>query len=266
MLSLVLLAGTALVVVQMGCFSQSNYFKILDDSYYDSVLSELENHAVDYTLPTGIDSSVVDDVFLYHEVQRDVDGYITGAFNRFEYTPDMSGIETRLSENVTAFFNSNGVTVDEQTSEIIEKYIEEIKEVYVSEVKMPMIDLLMRARSTFTKVFTVAMVAVCVLALILGVLCVKLHRWAHRGLRYIAYAFGGTSVMSFAAPFALYISRFYERIQLAPDYFYRFGVAFIKNILSLCMFAALVWLLFTLIMIFIIAIMRRQKKSHRSNS
>ena len=95
-----------------------------------------------------------------------------------------------------------------------------------------------------------------VLALIFLVTCLKLHYFFHRGLRYVAYSFGGVGLMSLAIPGWLYFSKFYNGFNLQPHYFYHFAVTLVVRLLRYVMAAGVFWLVLTVILAVIISIRR----------
>jgi hypothetical protein len=73
------------------------------------MLSEAVYHgAVDYTMPTGVEVSVLDGVFTEDRILEDVKSYATNTFDNHTYTVDTSAIEDTLTENVKTFLLSAG--------------------------------------------------------------------------------------------------------------------------------------------------------------
>ena len=265
-LSLSLLAITALLVVRLGVLSESRFLSTLDDAYYQYTLNYVNEQTGYYTLPTGLAQSVLDDVFTVDEVRADVDDNVISAFRHVDSAIDTTDQEERLSANVAQFFSDNGVEASGETEEITATYVDEIMEIYRSAVRLPGLDAIVKVRDVFMRYFLVGTIALAALSVVLVVMLVRMHHFAHRGLRYVAYATGGATLMSFVAPFMLYHSGFYRGLKLTPQFFYHFGVSFIEHALKTCLLGALVLLVVTIVLIVVINALRKQvKRRYRSS-
>lgn len=265
LLSLVLVFLTAILIIKGGCFSQSIFIRLIDDNYYQYTLNDIEEKAVDYTLPAGFPISVVDNAFTLEEVKRDVQGYVGEAFSGTEYVPDLDAAAARLSDNVRQYYADGNVSVDNETQEIISSYVAEILAIYRNTVRMPGLDLIIEGKAVFDKYFTAALLGSLILSLVLIILCIKIHKHVHRGLRYVAYATGGTALMLIILPCFLYLGKVYERISLTPQYFYHFAVTFVSRILLMFVVAGIVWLVISICLILLVSA-KRKKAKHRHHS
>lgn len=273
-LSLVLLLGTFCFVVWTGLFSESHFFRVLGNGYYNAVLNDLVTAAEDYTLPAEYDLSVLDGVFTREQVERDVNGYISAAFEGREYVPDNRAAYSRLHDNVARFIEKSGMEVqaseedtrpdmdgdvsaasDDPVEIMIASYIDEIDKIYNGKVRMPGLDLIITIQGKVKRVLIAAMLVVAAFTVFLGFLLIRLHREPYEGLRYVAYASGGVGLMSFIVPFAMYRSEFYYGIHVSPEYFYNFVTSYVQNILMCFLQAALFWGVFTVTLILAVEIL-----------
>lgn len=271
-LSVALLLLMVVAVLRVGVFSDSGFTSMLDDAYYSYTLEYIEDEANYYTLPTGIDPAVLEGVFTSAEVHTDVDAFISTAFNGVSYEPDTTAARERLTNNVRAAFASDGVVMgesgeaaSEDIESIITAYVDDIMKIYVEAVKMPGMDAIVQVYNLFIKYFVFALVGLLVFAALMVFLIMRLHRFPHRGLRYVAYATGGAALMGFVVPFIAYRSGFYKGIGLSPQYFYHFGVSLISRVLLLCMLGAAVLLVATIVLILVIRYMRAHLKMHHTH-
>ena len=256
LLSIVLVAWTSLLLVQFGCFTDHIFLRLIDREYYNYVLSDIEESAVDYTLPTGIGITVVDNTFTLEEVERDVKGYVSAAYRGREFTPDVTAQREALTANVRKFYEDNGAEITAETEEIIQSYVDEIMEVYTYGTRMPGLDLIMEGKAYFSRIFPVGIIACTMLAMVLILLIIRIHHWPHRGLRYVVYAFGATALMLFALPCFLLVTKTYTKVSLSPQYFYHLVVSYLRNLLVLFTGTAVFWLCAAVILMIIVYIMR----------
>lgn len=265
-LSLVLLLLTLLCVMRVGVVSQAGFLSVLDNDYYQFTLDYIEDQARYYTLPTGIDPSVVEDVFTREEVEADVNGMLAGKFSGSGYNPKTDNISERLSNNVYRVFAADGIQIAEGSSadEITSAYVDEIMGIYKNAVTMPGIDAIVRVRDEFTQWFVVGLVVLVAVAAVLMASIVRLHHYRHRALRYMAYSFGGAALMASVLPCILLVSGFYKGLSVSPQYFYHFAVSLVSRSLVLCMAGGGVLFALMLVIILVSSKMRSTAVRHKS--
>ena len=242
LLTLFFFAASAAALVHFGVFSVNGFKRLVREDYYYSVYNDFISEAEDYTIPTNIEIWVLQDVYISEESSADVDAYIYAAFNGEEFTPDLSEEDARLMANLKTFFTENEVEMDGELEEICNQYIKEIGEIYCKKMKMPGMDLIMNVRNRYSKLLVIGLCVFTAISVGLAVLIVKIFPKAYHGLRFIVYSAGANALMWLAAPAALYYSESYMRLNLAPEYFYRFVVGFVKHLLELCLLAGVIWL------------------------
>lgn len=247
-LSLFMLLATICFVSLTSLFSESFFNNVITNDYYESVLSEIITEAEDYTIPAEFDIAVLDGVFTLSDVKRDVNGHVTAAFRGYNYTPDMQTENDKLYANVSAYISESGVPMGEEEDEntVIAAYVQEIDSIYLDKVRIPGINLIKVAREKVKNIVTFALIVLFASSLALFVVLMRLYRYPHKGLRYIAYAAGGCTLMSFVLPFILYLSKVYAHVQVSPEYFYHFVTNYLKQILFSFMQASFIWLVLTI--------------------
>lgn len=268
-LSLSVLFIMILLVLRIGVVSRVGFVSVMDNDYYRYTLDYIEDQARYYTLPTGIDPTVLEGVFSIDEVRNDVDGMLSGKLNGSGYNPKTDAMSKRLSDNVYRMFAADGVAIAEGSSadEIVTSYVDEITSIYKEAVTMPGIDMIVRVREEFRQWYVVGLVTFVALSAVLIASIVRLHHYKHRALRYISYSVGGASLMGFVLPLILLLSGFYKGLSLSPQHFYHFGVSLISRVLTLFMIGAGVLFALMLIIIVIATHMRTNAvKKHRRRS
>ena len=257
----------------------------LTDAYYNSLLQDLETKASDYTIPTGLEPTVIQNVFDLQTIKQDVNEYITSTFRIRKSSIDTTLFEEKLRSNVLDFLHSQEIPTEavneaesdveldpesvaaynnavSETNKAVEEYVSDIMEIYRKNIKLAGLDYLAKAGNEYQKYFPYIFI-ILILAIALFVfLCMRLHRLPHRGLRFLVYAFSGGFLMTFLLPFVVYINGFYNRLNVSPQYFKEFMVAYIKGTLAQFMIVSQVWLLIAIVLLIIVAVLR--KKSLRS--
>ena len=259
LLSLSLLGVTALGCVKNGLFSTKTILRLMDEEYCTAVRKETEDALSDYTIPTGIDTSVVEGVVTVSDVTTDVKGYIYAAFAGNDYSPNTTLMDERIKANVVKFFEENSAELDQDTDEIIDKFIAELDAVYTASIELRIINAVVKANKVFSRFYMPSLIALLVLSLILGTLCVKIHHYPHRGLRYVAYAVGGTSLMSLIFPTILLASGKYKNLMFEPEHFYKLAINYIRGFLMQFIWAAAIWLFVMVLLNIIVSLLRKEK-------
>ena len=206
-LSLTLMFIMVLTALRVGVMTSAGFNALLGEEYYDYALEYVETQAKYYTMPD--------------ELKESVQGSIAGAFDGSGYAINSTAMCSRLETNVRNAFANDGVNTSEggAVDEIVKSYVNDVDELYKSVVKMPGLDVIARIRNTFLSYYLIGIVVLCVLALVLTVLIMRLHHHPHRGLRFVAYAAGGAALLGFVAPCIVYVSGFYKGLSLTPQYF-----------------------------------------------
>lgn len=284
LLSVTLLLISTVCVVR-STLSEGYTKSCLSSGYYTGLKENVEESAEDYTLPTGIDPSVTENIFDVDSIKNDMESYITGTFKIRQYNIDTSSQEALLRENVIRFLESEGAPTEpvnpeesdieldeesvsaynnavEETNLAVDEYVKEIMSIYQKRIKLPGLDYIVKIGNEYNKYFPFLLVISILLSLLFGFICIKIHRLPHRGLRYMVYAFGGGFLMTFLAPFVVFASRIYNRLNVDPPYFRDFMAAYIKGALAQFMIVSQIWLLVAIVLLVIVAVLR--KKSLRS--
>ena len=256
-LSLVLVGISLLTIVQLGVLRESSILSVLDKEYYKACLKTIEDEAYYYTLPTGIDGSVLTDVFTHDELKYDVDMSLREAFAGKEYEPDTTLQAARLRENTHRYLQESNAQLTDDADEIVDAYVDEIMEIYRTYAVMPGLEYLIKAKEAAGNYLLIGIAVLTVFALLLIIAIIKLHEYKHRSFRYLAYAFGGAALMCSAAPGLVYFTDKYKGLNLAPEYFYRFVLSIVEQLLKTCLFAGVIWLIAMVLTIVMVVMMRR---------
>lgn len=265
-LSIALTSIMVLTVLRVGIFTKYGFRSFYDGKYYEYVLNYIEDQTSYYTLPTGIDPKVLDGVFVEGEIEENISNYINSLFEKYAFEPDVSAARDRLEASVRRAFNSDGIDVTEESEaeQVASAYVDEIMVFYASMLKPTGLDSAETLRSLFCKYFPYVMISLAVLAIALLILLKRLHHFQHRTIRYVAYSMGGAALLGFVVPAIVYVSGFYKGLNIAPQYFYHFGVTVIEHVLTLCMMGSAVLGVIMVVLVFVVARMRKAvlRKGH----
>lgn len=269
--------------------SESFLQSCITDSYYTGVKEDVETDAWDYTIPTGIDPSVTEGLFNEAMIRLDLESYISSTFKIRQYTINTSSQEEVLREKVMAFLETEGtptetvnpadseVELDEEsvnayneaveaTKSAVDDYVNDIMDIYRKQIKISALDYIVKYGNEYSKYFPLLLVISILFGILNGFFCMKVHRLPHRGLRYLVYAFSGGFLMTFLAPFVVFLNGFYNRLNITPVYFKEFIVAYVKGTLALFMVISQAWLLIAIILGVVVMLLRKKRLKSAESS
>ena len=214
----------------------------IPDNYYSSLCGDILEQAQDYTLPTGIDPSVLSDVFTAEQVEKDVKFCIMNSDPK-NNNLDTSAMEAQILANVQNFFSSQDVEINEEEMGDLNEYGKEITDIYRRSVKLPGIDYIVRARDGFSQILVYVLIVTLLLGVASAILCLKLVPNSIRGVRYVTEAVGGAGLLTLIVPLVMLLNRFYEHLNISPAYFANAIAAYIRGALVKCVVAGAVMVL-----------------------
>ena len=223
-LSLILLCGSVLVAIEISLFNQNSFVGLVGRNYYTAVYDEVTRGMRSYTIPTGIDVSVVEGIVSVDDVMSDLNGCMYSIFEGSDYTPL------------------------ENQDEIIDAYVEDINNVYINNIKMPVLKYIVKAKTVYDRYLIPALIILLGLVVLIGATLIMMYRRRYKGLRYLAYATGAAAVMSFGLPFYILIKGVYRNFLLSPEHFYNLMVSYVRNALMTCLSVALFWAVVTVLL------------------
>lgn len=255
-LSLMLAMSAVLAVVRLGVMSEQGFASLFDDEYCAMVLNYATDKIMYYTYPTGIDPSVVEDVFTIGEVERDAKGASVAALKGEDYLPNLEDMEERLTEKVSASLQDGQAEVSGEMDEVVSTYVDEVMALYFKAMKLPGIDSIAKVRDRYLRYVTMGLGICLVLAAILIGTIRAIHHYLHRSLRYVAFATGGASLMCLLAPFGLFVSQIYLGLKLKPQHLYHFGVTAIERVLLLTILCGILFAVITVLLVVAVSRLR----------
>ena len=263
LLSLTLVVIGVLVVASHS-LSKGYVVSKIDSDYLRMLSENVYNAAVDYTMPTGVDVSVLDGVFTEDRIREDVRSYVENTFDNDEYVVDTTAIYNALKTNVESFLTKEGINPADEAA-AVDEYLTDICNIYKDRVKLPGLNYIPKVSHLASKYFIWALLGAVLFALANAFLCIKLHSYLHRGLRYVVYSFGGAALMTFAAPFVAYLNGFYKNLQISPNYFNHFIVSFIESVFTQLFIWAAIWLVLSFVSMIMVSVLRKRvaKTGHR---
>lgn len=265
-LAIALTLLTTILAVYMGFLNTNNIITAFNKvDYYNNVLEHFNEKIWDITIPLGLPQEVVEDVVEINQVSRDVKGSLTAGLDQTDYIADVSKLEEKLDENVRNHFASQGTALDENQEAVLKEYKDSVSKEYLKSVEIPLIKYFGNAKNLYEKVMIIGIPVCILLAIVATVLLIKLQKWRHRGLRHVVYSTLAAMLMSSIVPGIILVGGIYKKINLAPEYFYNFIIKYIQGGFFMFFLCAAVWLLISIVLLFMIKNMKNTLKRKSKN-
>ncbi len=215
--------------LSFGIFGNKSIIsKINETKYYDKVYVELNKRADEIILQAALPVTVLDDVITLDRVYVGGNNYINGTLKGEKPQINTDKLRSNLQEHIDQYLTQQAIEKTDEVKALEDNVITRIEEEYLSGVELKFIDYFVDFRTSFGNVMKLIIPLSVVLACVLCVLLIRLHKNRHRGLRYINYALISSSLLLIIASFSLLISKGYEKLNVMPAYYRDFLIAYFK--------------------------------------
>lgn len=248
LLSVFLTILAILFSVKLGFASNNSIINSMDKvGYYDMVYEEFISKSESLIIPNGLGVEVLDGVFSKEQIRSDGNSYLTAELNSNVFNVNIDRYKEKLSENIYAYVAEKNLKVEGDADKVINDISDEIIDYYIEIIRVPYASTIGVIFRTITQAFPILTIVMFIFALVTGwIIFVQKPHKKNRILRYFSYSVMSAAFSTLLIPMYCIITRFYEKIQIRPEYVYRFIVKYINDGVNI--------LLVTGIVLFVIAI------------
>lgn len=263
-LSIVFTAITIIGDVYIGGINDRVIGGIVPDTNYcEKLMNEYLNNCQSMTIPVGLPENLTDNIVTIEEVRSDVNTSIAKTLRKEKHVINTSVYEQRLRDNIDAYFQGQNIVLSDEQKEELEDYVELIMNEYREEIKLPAVGSISEYYGKLTKILIIAGIALIVFAAFIISLLWKMYKWKGHSLRYIAYSALAAFYMSEIVPIALYMSKFYTRLSIKPEYIYEAVVYIFASFLKTSIRIGFIWLVVLAVIVAEVYISKKsEKKEH----
>jgi len=245
LLSIFLTMASYLGGIYFGAFNKTLILDSLNKtSYYNAIMDYTLDKSQSLAIPMGLKPEVFDNVFTFEETYAEGNALIHANLDGKEYIPNTSKVVDRLVSNINLYLKQNDLKVTNDQQANITTFSNIIADEYSKNLSVPYIKYYTSLRNIFSKLAYVGIPVFLLLSAFAIFLLIKMQRWIHRSLRFIAYGTLAASLMTAGLPVFLLITGSYKRLNVTPEYFYNFIVHYITE--SLYTFIIISLLLFVI--------------------
>ncbi len=235
-----------LISVKIGFASEYAIMNAMDDAdYYLIVYNDFMGKCESLAIPNGLNGAVFNGVFSMEQMCSDGRSYLKAELNSTTFEINLKGYKQKLSKNIYAHVKKNNLAADGDTREIVADFTNEIMDCYMEIIRMPYaasMGVVFRNIEVYFPFLFVVMIflSVCTIWIL-----VKQNPHKKRRLfRYLSYSIMSGAVSILIVPVFFFFFKFYKKLQIYPEYMYKFIVNYFENgtyvmlIIGLLLFAA----------------------------
>lgn len=248
--------------VKLGFTNASQVTKALSDSnfynlVYNTMMSNCENEAI----ISGLSEEIFDGVFSLDELTSYCDSYVISLLNNKEYPLDTTAIEEKLSENIKNYVTENNLEVDGDINEVIKSFTSTVAAYYKSAIQFPYFDQISSMFRLLDKLLIYILPCMIVFAAVLIILMIRLNTFKkNRTYRYFAYSLLSSALSILVIPAFCYITGFYKKLLISPEYLYKYIVAYLENGLKFFVIAGIILFVMGALSILVSAMIKKKLK------
>lgn len=258
-LSILLTMLCYICCIYFGMFNVSSVKNAINTSgYCQDIVEYSEKSSAEAAIPMGLPDTVFKGVFDVNETRTEAYNYITASIEGHNYEPDTTAAKYRLLNNIYDYVEGSGAVMTDETKANTDVFADEIMTAYSKNVKIPFFNYFVLVRDAISDLIYIAIPVLVILSIAAVVILVRMHKWLHRAMRYIAYSTISVALMTAVFPAYLLAGGIYKRISISPQYVYNFLVEYVDNSLSVFLFMSAAFAVLSVGVIIFIYIKRRK--------
>lgn len=262
LLAVLFTCATVMIVVKIGFLSKNSVLNGLNKKgYYQSAEADFYKDAKDYTIPVGLPVEVVEGIIDSEKVYEDVKGYVTASVNNKGYAFDTDDLQSRLTENVYQYFQDEGLEMNEEQIETVPVYTKMIANIYIKNMKVEFVTLIGKINAAFGGWLWFGAIACFGLSAGIIVMLIKLQRWKHRGVRFVAYSSITTVILLLTPVVVGTILSKTLKPNIEPEHLYYALTNYCAGGMRMLLYMAIGWMAVTAALLILIHYLK--KKSSR---
>ncbi len=259
MLSLSFSALFVLIGLQLSVFNNRLILDQINESgYYYEVQKELDNSASAILEDAGMPTELLSGVITLERVYLDGRNYMEEALAGEPAAPETEKLTNVLKQNIDKYLESNSIERTEEFDTGIDALISSIGQEYERVIQFRFIRYLGEYKIYYRNILIKAFPMILCLAVFLSVLLIRMHRYRHRGIRYITYALTASSCSIAIFSCYLLISKVSNRIVASPDYYKRFITGYFKGNLQVFLYLSGFGILLSIFLIILTGYLKKR--------
>lgn len=253
-----------LLSVKLGFATSNSVINALDDvGYAHMVYEELLEKCESIAIPNALSIEVFDGVFSEEMIRSDCNSYLEAQLNSKSYQINDELAEKKLIENINNYVDANNLEAEGDRDEIIKEFAKTIMVYYEDIIQVPYAGQVGNVFRMISKYFMYIFPIMIVFSVAIILILAKMNRRKkNRVFRYMSYGFMSGAFSVLIIPIVCYITSFYKRLQIYPEYVYKFIVKYIENGLFIMLIIGTILFLSACGMIAASSYIKKKLKAH----
>lgn len=257
LLTIIFVCLFALTGLYYGVFNNRIILsKVNESNYFNEVYEELQERAQDILEEAGLPFNVQSEAITLERVYIGGKYYIEDALSGKEPVINSDKVRMQLEQNINLYLAEEGISRTKELDSGIKEVINKIEQEYKRGIHFQFINYIAEYKASFMRLFRMAIPILVLLAGSISVLLIKMHRYKHSGIRYIAYAMIASSCIVISSSAFLLITKSFERMGRLPDYYDRFLTKYLRWDIQVFMYLGGIGMLLAVLMIILVAYLK----------
>ena len=265
--SIIFVLISMLLVLKMTVFNKSYLLKNLEASnYYDKVYSEIEKDMKNSLRSSGLDESVVDNLYKKStsvgvwrykksDVKNEIINLVGSIYSGSKYYVSFDEVESKLNNNIDKYLKSKNIILEDRKA--LDSYVSSITEVYSKEVGL--YGYFQNYTSKFLKISNIIDFIIA-FGVILIVLIILINKYKFK-IKFLGVTFFSSSVMILYLRYFIWNKIDYKNILIISKAFSDVLRKMLLDINTYSMYFVYLFALLGLLLIFINSWKKKRKRS-----
>ncbi|HBY71570.1 MAG TPA: hypothetical protein DEG06_04935 [Lachnospiraceae bacterium] len=258
LLTMIFVSSFTLTGLYYGVFNNRIILsKVNESNYYNEVYKELQDRAEGILQEAGLPLNVLSDVITLKRVYVGGKYYIEDTLSGKEPVINTDKVRSQLEQNIDQYLTEEDISGTKELDTGIEEVIRKIEQEYKRGIHFQFIDYIAEYKASFMRLLRIAIPILILLASVIIVLLIKIHRYKHSGIRYIAYAMIASSCIVISSSAFLLITKSYEKMKQLPFYYGRFLTNYLKWDIQVFLYLGGIGMLLAILLITLVAYLKK---------
>ncbi len=257
LLTMIFVCLFALTGLYYGVFNNRIILsKVNESNHYNEVYEELQERAQDIMEEAGLPLSLLAETITLERVYIGGKYYIEDTLAGKEPVIQSDKVRTQLEQNINEYLMEEGISRTKELDAGIKEVIDKVEQEYKRGIHFQFINYIAEYKASFMRLFRIGIPILLLLVGTISILLIKLHRYKHSGIRYIAYAMIASSCIVIISSAFLLINKSYERMVQQPDYYNRFLTSYLRWDIQVFMYLGGIGMLLAALLIILVAYLK----------
>ena len=212
-----------------GFFNNRSILNNLNKSdYYNDVYKEMNARQIEVMQSIGLPSSVLEETVSLEKVYIAGKKYAQTTLTGGTAKVETDQLEIQLKENITGYLKGEKITWSNNVDQGIQEIVTAVVKDYKDGIQLTFLGDIMAYRTNYLSLIAVLLPILFAIIAILCYFLIRMHKYLHQGIRYIAYAMISSSILVVTAALYMMYGKQYDMVTVEPYYYQQFIRDYVK--------------------------------------